>query len=80
MYLQSAVNEDDKNWKDDEVCDKVKTALFLRVLNGQKATISKTKPESNKIIRELLEHGSASTSRLIDATSNKEKMDKTISP
>ena len=42
------------------MCDKVKTALFLRVLNGQRATISKTKPESNKIICELLEHGSAS--------------------
>ena len=78
VYLQSSVNHDNKNWKDEDICKNIKVALFSRILSNQKAIISKTQPESEDIVAELTKNGSASPSKLIDIASNKSRMDSVI--
>ena len=73
VYLQSALNNNCIDRKDDEICKKVKAALFSRQLNAQKANVSKMHPESQKIIDELHKHGSGSTAKLIDEATDKIK-------
>ena len=78
VYLQSSVNHDNKNWKDEDICKNIKVTLFSRILSNQKAIISKTQPESKDIVAELTKNGSASPSKLIDIASNKSRMDSVI--
>lgn len=42
-----------EGWNAEDVCERAKSSLFERILNGQKLAISRTWPESGKILKVL---------------------------
>ena len=74
VYLQSSLNKNHMDWQDDEVCKKIKAALFGRKLKAQKVTIFLMKPESQEIIDELHKHSTVSIAKLINKATNKIQM------
>ena len=78
VYLESSIKINNSHWKVNEICEKIKEALFSRTLNLQKSLISTIEPESETIVKGLSEGRTVSTSDLIKNSHDKKKMNEVI--